>query len=217
MHFFSTNSHGRKVSKGAPRRVRRGTAPAFWLGLFAGFAATITLGAATVYGVARYMAAQTDQSAVFASSPATTTTDNRVQMYFPLERFLTWRSTTSTEMSMQGDQVRVQFYARPFPAIGLTFGVDIYGTPAVIHGDFALRNVSGYLDHIPLPKSLVLGAIASGAQQYGVHVNAAHDTLYVVKKLGDYRLIGYDAKAHDLVLSLPVSAVEEAAGHQAIM
>lgn len=210
----------RRAQSPAPSldRPRKGrSALFFWSGLATGAIATLVVGAGALYGTLSYMTSRADQSAVFASSPASATLDNRVQMYFPLERFLTWRSTAATQMSMQGDQVRVELTEQPFASIGIHLDVAIYGTPAVIRGDFALQNVSGSVDNIPLPRSLVLGAIAADGERYGVHVNAARDTLYVIKKLGDYRLIGYDAKARDLVLSLPVSAVEAAARHQSIM
>ncbi|MCY0875034.1 MAG: hypothetical protein OWT28_01945 [Firmicutes bacterium] len=218
MSFFTVNRRRRpeSSSRQSPSSKRR-TAWPFWAGLGTGVVATVVILAGGLYGTLSYMTSRADQSVVFASNPATTKADNRVQMYFPLERFLAWRSTTSTQMSMQGDRVRVDLSAKPFASLGITLGVAIYGTPAVIHGDFALQNVSGYVDNIPLPKSLVLGAIAADGERYGVHVNDARDTLYVIKNLGDYRLIAYDAKARDLVLSLPVATVEAAAKHQSIM
>jgi len=217
--FFSS-SHRNQVPRRQRAEIFRATEPIaaarrfrrhFWLGLCTGVVCTVTVLTVGLLGSLRYMASQADQSVEFAHTPAVLAADNRVEMYFPLERFLTWRSTASITMNMQNQLVHVHLNTDPFPALHLTLGFDIYGKPGVVHGDFALSQVAGYVDHIPLPRALVLGAIAADGARFGVRVNAKRDTLYVIKSLGDYRLIGYDQSTGDLVLSLPVQAVERAA------
>lgn len=189
----------------------------FWPGVAVGVILCAVSGLLTLVGISNFLATDAAQSSVYATSPLATDGADRVQMYFPLENFLTWRSTGTLHMNMTGNTVHVHLTARPFPALGLTVSVDILGQPYVTHGDFALRDVTGFIDHIALPKSFVLGAIAADGQHYGVHVSEARDSLFVVKSLGDYRLIGYDANTRDLILSLPVQSVERAARNQQII
>jgi len=189
----------------------------FWPGVGVGILFSAVGLLLTLIGAANFFAKDAAQSSVYATSPMVTDGADRVQMYFPLENFLTWRSTSTLHMNMTGNEVHVHLTARPFPALGLTFSVDILGRPYVTHGDFALRDVTGFIDQIALPQSFVLGVIAADGQHYGVHVSEAHDSLFVVKSLGDYRLIGYDANTRDLILSLPVQSVERAARNQQII
>lgn len=132
-------------------------------------------------------------------------------MYFPLERFLAWRSTPSLRLSLAGDVVHVRFALHPFSAMGFHVPVDIHGIPEVSRGLFRLSHVGGSVGNIPLPTALLLDAIAVEGAKYGVRVNPQDDRLAIDRSFGQYQLVGYDVMTRDLVISIPVSSVEDAA------
>ncbi len=189
----------------------------FVLGLLSGFVLTIGLIFVSAIGALSYVQKHEQQSAVYAVTPDGSNTGNRVQLYFPLERFLAWRSTSELKLSMQGDTVHVRLSALIIPAFQFHVAVDIAGVPDVTHGYFTLQNVHGSVDSIPVPTNLLLGAIAMDGVKYGIHVNDTKDTLYVEKTFGSYQLAGYDQATRDLVISLPIQAVEQAARGQSVI
>ncbi|MHB1627464.1 MAG: hypothetical protein ACYCVB_03665 [Bacilli bacterium] len=203
-----------RPAKTAPRRRPR---LYFGLGFAAGIVATAVLLVALAAGALTYLRDQAAHSASFAMAPAATAPGNRVELYFPLEKFLAWRSTQRVGLAMSGEEVHIHLLAKPFSQCPVQVSVDIYGTPGVYHGYFTLGHVRGAVDHIPVPKTLLLSAIASDGNQYGVHVNAKRDAIYIERTFGAYQLVGYDPASRDLVISLPVQVVERAARGQLVL
>ncbi len=187
----------------------------FAAGMLSGVLVTLGCAAAGGYAAYRYLNAQAAQNAVFANSPAPSTGGGQVQMYFPLERFLAWRSTPALQLGMRGNRVFVSLSTAVVPSLHFNVRVEIFGDPTVWRHDFTLTHVTGYVDHIPLPAKLLLTAIAAKGSQYGVHVNNARDSLYIVRNTGQYELVGYDAATRDLIISLPVQTVLRAADNRA--
>lgn len=194
---------------------RRRAGVAFVGGMFAGVLVTLGCAVAGGYAAYRYLNAQAAQNAVFANSPPSTARGGQVQMYFPLERFLAWRSTPALQLGMQNNRVSVALSTVVIPPFNLHVHVTILGDPSVWRHDFTLTHVSGYVDRIPIPTGVLLAAIAAKGAQYGVHVNEAHDTLYIIRNTGQYELVGYDAATRDLIISLPVQTVLRAADNRA--
>ncbi len=199
------------------QRQRRQPRHAFTLGLISGFVLTTGLIFISAISALSYVQQQGQKSATYAVTPDLSNSGNRVQLYFPLERFLAWRSTSELKLFMQGDTVHVRLAALIIPAFQFHVAVDIAGIPSVTHGYFTLQNVHGSVDAIPVPTNLLLGAIAMDGAKYGIHVNDAKDTLYVEKTFGSYQLAGYDQATRDLVISLPIQAVEQAARGQSVI
>lgn len=189
----------------------------FGFGFAAGILATAALLVGLAAGAFTYMRDQAAHSASFAMAPDATAPGNRVELYFPLEKFLAWRSTQKVNLAMSGEDVHVHLLAKPFSQFPLQIAIDIYGRPSVNHGYFTLSDVTGTVDHVPVPKTLLLTAIASDGTQYGVHVNDQRDALYIERTFGAYRLVGYDPASRDLVISLPVQVVERAARGQLVL
>lgn len=170
---------------------------------------------AAATGTYLYFNQSANNAAIFAQ--ITTPKDNgsnQVELYFPLEKFLALRSTPDLRLQLVRDQVHVRLMRKPFSALPLTLTVDILGTPTVWQGYFMLKKVSGYVDHIPIPESILFSAIAAEGGRYGVRVNAARDTLFIDHTNDTYRLIGYDTNSHDLIIAMPVSTVLKAARDQ---
>ncbi len=202
------------MQRQVPKKRQKGI---FALGVFTGFLLTVAIFFGAVIGALTYVEHQGQNNAVFAVTKDTTDNTNRVQLYFPLERFLQWRSTPQLALSMKGDTVHVRLSAQVVPQFHFRVAVDIAGVPSVSNGYFTLQNVSGAVDHIPVPTTLLLGAIAMDGAHYGIQVNDAKDTLYVEKTFGSYRLAGYDAATRDLIISLPIQTVEQAARGQSVI
>ena len=194
---------------------KRRAGVAFVAGMVAGVLVTLGCAAAGGYVAYRYFNAQAAQSAVFAGSSPSSAGGGQVQMYFPLERFLAWRSTPTLQLGMQNNRVSVALSTVVIPPLNLNVHVEILGDPSVWRHDFTLTHVTGYVDHIPIPTRLLLAAIAAKGAQYGVHVNDARDSLYIVRNTGQYELVGYDAATRDLIISLPVQTVLRAADNRA--
>ncbi len=203
-------------SRQEPKRVGKATF-AFTSGILIGVLATMVVLFFAAVGALNYMKDQAANSATFAMLPDKASGENRVELYFPLERFLSWRSTHQILLGMTGDRVHAQIVSQIIPQLHFNVSIDIFGTPGVSNGYFSLTNLAGYVDHIPVPRTLLLGAIASDGEKYGVHVNSARDSLLIEKNFGSYKLVGYDDLSRDLVISLPVSAVEKAARGQAFI
>ncbi|KUO96867.1 hypothetical protein [Ferroacidibacillus organovorans] len=188
----------------------------FVRGVILGVAATLGTLALCVVLFARYLETAGQQAAVPVNTPPVSST-NRVELYFPLERFLAWRSTPQLQMDMRGKDVHVHVNVHPIASLLLTLSVDIYGLPNVVNGQFVLRSVHGSIDHIPIPTSLLLGAIAREGSAYGVYTNTKQDELAIDKTFGTSRLVGFDHPANDLIISVPVSAVLRAAHGEGII
>lgn len=188
----------------------------FWGGFIAGLTAAVASAGILTLGAISYVRDRAATAAIPATrlSPAFVA-GGRVQLYFPLERFLTWRSTPQIQFDMIGDQVHIRLSVQPLQAFPWRVPVDIYGVPGVARGYFELTQVRGRVDHLPVPTGMLLDAIAIEGLKYGVHVNASKDELFVEKTFGPYRLVGYDVLARDLIISLPVRTVENAARGQA--
>ncbi|MHB1682799.1 MAG: hypothetical protein ACYCYO_08240 [Bacilli bacterium] len=189
----------------------------FGIGFATGILTTAVLLVALAAGAFSYMRDQAAHSASYAMAPDATAPGTRVELYFPLEKFLAWRSTQRVGLAMKGEDVHVHLLVKPFTQLPVQIAVDIYGKPGVYHGYFTLSHVSGTVNRIPVPKTLLLTAIASDGNQYGVHVNNQRDTLYIERTFGAYRLVGYDPASRDLVISLPVQVVERAARGQLVL
>ena len=193
-----------------PAGGRRRTA--FWLGLLCGFTAAAALICGAALGAAAYLGGQAADSAAFAAAAPLTAADNQVELYFPLERFLAWRSTPKLQLDMVKNRVHAHMEVVLLPALRLRVGLDLFGEPGVAGDYFALTHVVGFVDHIPVPRDLLLGAIAVAGARYGVHVNSARDSLLIERNTGAYHLVGYDKGTRDLIISLPASAILRAAG-----
>lgn len=190
---------------------RRTAGRAFLSGLFAGVFGTLLLLFLAGSGVVLYVQRAARMAAIPALAPAPAPAGSRVEMYFPLERFLAWRSTPSLRLSLAGDVVQVRFALHPFSTLRFHVPVEIHGTPEVERGLFRLAHVGGSVGNIPLPTGVLLDAMAAEGAKYGVRVNANEDELAIDRSFGQYRLVGYDAMTRDLVISIPVSSVEDAA------
>lgn len=189
----------------------------FISGVLCGAVATLAILSGTGLVLAGYLRAQAQTSAEFAAGPVERNDSGAVELYFPLERFLAWRSTPALQLDMAGDRVHVHMVASIFPPLGLAADLDILGVPSVRRDDFMLSRVVGFVDHIPVPTRLLLGAIALEGERYGVHVDSASDSLIIRKTTGSIRLVGYDRETRDLVISLPASAVIRAAGDRTLL
>ncbi len=194
--------------------ARRG----FYAGFFSGVASVIVVVAIAGAGLYRYFNQTANNAAVFATAPVTKGNEtNQVQIYFPLEKFLTFSSTADLQLALIKNQVRVRIERQPLPNVPLWLTVDILGVPSVQNGFFTLKKVQGYLDHIPIPAHILLTAIAAEGGKYGVRVNQSRDTLFIDRTFGSYRLVGYDPTTKDLVISMPVNAVLKAAKGQTVL
>lgn len=187
----------------------------FWVGFLSGALTLLVSVFVTAYGFYRYWNDNAKNAAVFVSQPMSgSNSGNQVQLYFPLEKFLAMSSMPSLQLSLIQNQVRVRIYRQPFSALPLKLTVDIMGVPHVKNGFFMLKHVVGYVDHIPIPSTILFAAIASEGGKYGVRVNEQRDTFYIDRTFGSYRLTGYDATSKDLIISMPVSTVLKAARNQ---
>lgn len=209
---MNTAHQKQQPRKRGGRTTRSGVV--FAVGMLSGVLATLGCAAAGGYAAYRYLNAQAAQNAVFVGSPAPSAGGGQVQMYFPLERFLAWRSTSTLRLGMQGNRVAVSLATVVIPQLNLNVNVDIFGDPSVWRHDFTLTHVAGFVDHIPVPTRLLLAAIAAKGGRYGVHVNDGRDSLYIVRNTGQYELVGYDAATRDLIISLPVQTVLRAADNR---
>lgn len=210
-----------KVRRGSSRTVGKHVhfqiSRWFFFGFTVGIIATVAILLVGTIGTLQFMAEKANNSAIFANAPVQANGNNEVQLYFPLERFLVWRSTPVIQLGMIHDEVHAQVTSEILPQIHFRVSVDIFGKPSITDGYFSLSHVYGYVDHFPVPQSILLGAIATDGEKYGIHVNAVTDSLFIEKNFGSYRLLGYDALSRDLVISIPVSAVEHAARGQSIL
>ncbi len=188
---------------------------AFSIGFLSG---VLTLAIVTVFalfGIYFYWNDAAGNTTVFVSQPVTKNSENnQVQLYFPLEKFLAWSSTPSLQLALIQNQVRVRIFRQPFASLPIQVTIDILGVPNVWHGFFMLKNVKGYVDHIPIPANLLFTAIAAEGGKYGVRVNETRDTLFIDRTFGAYRLTGYDETSKDLIITMPVSTVLKAAQNQ---
>ncbi|PWI57051.1 hypothetical protein [Sulfoacidibacillus thermotolerans] len=209
-YIFTTSQHKDRINPREVNQKRR----IFTAGILTGIALTLVMFSLFIVGAMHYLQQKADQTSVFAIAPDQQPKDNRVQLYFPLEKFLAWRSTAQLQLGMINDRVVIHLMVHPFTQIPLQFAVSIFGTPNVYHGYFMLSQVHGTVDGVPLPTSWLLTAIADEGAKYGVHVNDKKDTLYIEKTFGAYRLVGYDMQTKDLIISLPVQTVEHAAQGQ---
>lgn len=188
----------------------------FVKGVILGATGTLVALSLCVVLFARYLETASQQTTIAVNTPQVNSS-NRVELYFPLERFLAWRSTPNLQMDMRGQDVHVHVNVHPITSLGITLSVDIYGQPNVVNGQFVLRSVHGSIDHIPIPTSLLLGAIAREGSTYGVYTNTKQDELAIAKTFGTSRLVGFDHPANDLIISVPVSAVLRAAHGEGII
>ncbi len=191
------------------------TRRAFYLGFTSGVLSLFIVTVLSLFGMYWYWNDHASQTAVFVSQPTPSSgASNQVQLYFPLEKFLSWSSTSSLQLALIQNQVRVRIFRQPFASLPIRLTIDILGSPSVWHGFFMLKKVKGYVDHIPIPANILFTAIAAEGGKYDVHVNEKRDTLYIDRTFGSYRLSGYDETSKDLIISMPVSTVLKAAQNQ---
>ncbi len=206
----SQTNHTERVSKQITNRLRMN----FIAGILTGILIVVIGIGLFAVGAVRYLQQKAEQTSVFAVAPNQGSNNNRVQLYFPLEKFLVWRSSSQLQLGMVGDQVSIHLMVHPLTQLPVDFSVSIQGIPDVYRGFFMLSRVHGSIDGLPVPTPWLLTAIADEGVKYGVHVNKSKDTLYIEKTFGAYRLVGYDAQSKDLIISLPVQTVEHAARGQ---
>ena len=184
-------------------------------GFFSGMVAFATAAVLTAFGFYWRFNDTANNAAVFAAQPvAKGSAANQVQLYFPLERFLAWSSTSDLQLALIQNQVRVRLYRQPLSSVPLHLTIDILGVPSVSNGFFMLKKVKGFIDHIPIPAGILFSAIAAEGGKYGVRVNQSRDTLFIDRTFGAYRLAGYDITTKDLIITMPVSTVLKAARNE---
>lgn len=186
----------------------------FVAGLFTGILIVLVTLVLFAVGTLRYLEQKAQQTSVFAVAPDQGSNNSRVQLYFPLDKFLSWRSSSKLQLGMVGNEVSIHLNVHPFTQFPVQVAVSIQGVPNVYHGYFMLSQVHGSVDGLPVPTPWLLTAISDEGAQYGVHVSSHKDALYIEKTFGEYRLVGYDAQSQDLIISLPVQTVEHAARGQ---
>ncbi|MCY0869439.1 MAG: hypothetical protein OWT27_02485 [Firmicutes bacterium] len=201
---------GHQPPPSLPHKRRRRAVP-FALGVAVGAVGTLLVAGSTAFIAYAHLRQQARTAAVFANIPPPVTKESRVLLYFPLQRFLAWRSRPHLELELVGQDVRIQTTTDLIPLFGLTVQVDVVGRPAVERGHFILTQVHGYVDYVPVPKPLILAAVAREGVKLGVTVDEARDLVSVDRSFGAYRLIAYDARGQDLVISVPVRDVLQAA------
>ncbi len=189
----------------------RRRAGAFAIGVATGVVGTVLLAGSAAVVAYAHLREQARSTAVFANMPATVDKESRVLLYFPLQRFLSWRSRPKLQLELIGQDVRIQTTTDLIPLFGFTVQVDVVGRPNVVRGHFVLTGVHGYVDYVPMPKALILAAVAREGVKMGVTVDEQRDLVSVDRSFGAYRLISYDARGQDLVISVPVRDVLQAA------
>ncbi len=182
----------------------------FLLGFMIGIFTMVAILLGTMYGGYAYLKAMSKtpfvNQNIIQSAPSQ---QNKpfATLSLPITGLLQQASTTTMQMSVQGDQLNIVNRTLQIPFLPFGVTITLTGHLFVLHGYLVINHVQGKVDALPIPTFLLFDAITRQGSTYGIVADAKNDRLWIVRTFSPFSLLRYQASTQSIDIGIPQSYI----------